>query len=167
MVSFDAPTVMAVVMAAVAVWAFWQWMTRPDKHLRKLEQMAHAFVDRLAQKFAKNEHIQQFRKDVHATPFRRSFWSAGYSVNKGEAIALCTRHGITNDVVFVMIHELAHIYTHEWGHTDRYWSNFAFLLREAGEQGIWKRVDYAEAPSEVCGDPIEFLPKKSTAYLYT
>ena len=163
----DLLTLTTGMMIVVAAWALWRWFTGPDDHLRKLERMAHAFADRLAQKYPTNEHIQRFRDDVRETGFRRSFLSAGYSINKGETIALCTRNGITNDVVFVLIHELAHVYTHEWGHTDRYWSNFAFLLREAEEQGLWKRVDYSESPADVCGDPIEFLPKKSTAYLYT
>jgi hypothetical protein len=49
------------------------------------------------------------------------------------------------------VHELAHIMTTEIGHTPLFWSNFRFLLREAVDIGLYKKVDYFKEPSDYCG----------------
>jgi aconitase B len=79
-----------------------------------------------------------------------------YSVNKGEKVILCIRQK-NNDFVdknillYVAIHELAHIMTEEVGHTDTFWANFRFLLNEAIQIGVYKKVDFNSRPEEYCG----------------
>lgn len=81
-----------------------------------------------------------------------------YSVNKGEKIVMCVRQKNSdnefvdpNVLKYVAIHELAHLMTHDVGHPQSFWDNFAFLLREAMAIGIYERVDYARHPKEYCG----------------
>lgn len=79
-----------------------------------------------------------------------------YSVNKGEKLILCIRQKDKsfvdmNTILYVAIHEIAHIMTSEIGHTTMFWDNFKFLLNEAIEVGLYKKVDYANKPRDYCG----------------
>lgn len=84
-----------------------------------------------------------------------------YSVNKGEKIVFCLRSKSTgklvggNVLMYVAVHELAHVYTTQVGHTKDFWDNFRFLLSEAVKAGVYKRVDYSKHPVEYCGVNIQ------------
>ena len=71
-----------------------------------------------------------------------------YSVNKGEKISICLRHKDNsymknNTVIFVTIHELAHIMTISTGHTKEFWDNMKFILEQAEKIGLYVPVDYS------------------------
>lgn len=89
-----------------------------------------------------------------------------YSVNKGEELSLCIRDKGTeafiddNTIIFVAIHELAHIMTPETGHTPLFWDNMKYLLENASSQGIYMPVDYSQSPVEYCGMDINSTPMK-------
>ena len=81
-----------------------------------------------------------------------------YSVNKGEKIVFClrARDGTKkleslNMMMFVAIHELAHIGTEDVGHTPEFWDNFKWLLEYAIDIGIYQKQDFANKPQEYCG----------------
>ena len=79
-----------------------------------------------------------------------------YSINKGEKIVLCIRQNDNtfvspNVLLYVSIHELAHLATKNVGHTASFWKNFKWLLNEAIAIGIYERTDYAENPQRYCG----------------
>lgn len=88
-----------------------------------------------------------------------------YSVNKGEQIIFCLRQKDKNNtlvdentIVFVAIHELAHICTESIGHTDEFWQNFRWLLQEAIQIGIYAEQDYKAKPQQYCGINITSSP---------
>jgi predicted metal-dependent hydrolase len=86
-----------------------------------------------------------------------------YSVNKGEQISLCIRHSDNtfiddNTVIFVLLHELAHIMTTSVGHTKEFWDNMKYLLEQGEILGIYKPVDYSENPVNYCGMIINSSP---------
>jgi hypothetical protein len=82
-----------------------------------------------------------------------------YSENKGEKLAFClnvknednNRLIDENTLMFVAIHELAHIATKSIGHKSEFWENFRFLLVEAKESGIHNPTDYKKVSKEYCG----------------
>ena len=79
-----------------------------------------------------------------------------YSLNKGEKIVLCLRQKDNsfvddNTMLYVIIHELAHIITESVGHTDEFWDNYKFLLDEAEDYGIYNSIDYSVENQEYCG----------------
>lgn len=79
-----------------------------------------------------------------------------YSVNKGEKIVLCIRQDDNsfvppNVLLYVSIHELAHLATKSIGHESPFWANFRWMLKEAIAIGVYERVDYAEEPQRYCG----------------
>ncbi len=90
-----------------------------------------------------------------------------YSVNKGEELSLCIRDKGSekfiddNTIIFVAIHELAHIMTPETGHTPLFWNNMKFLLEQASSQGIYMPIDYSQSPVEYCGMDINSTPMNS------
>lgn len=80
-----------------------------------------------------------------------------FSVNKGEEIALClkskktgTIHNI-NLLMYVAIHEIAHIACPEVGHGPLFIKIFKFLCEQAIIIGIYKYDDYETNPIEYCG----------------
>ena len=88
-----------------------------------------------------------------------------YSVNKGEEIAICVRQPDNtfiddNTVMFVVIHELAHVMTKSVGHTGEFWDNMAYLLERAEELKIYVPKNYRESPVDYCGMEINTTPHK-------
>lgn len=88
-----------------------------------------------------------------------------YSVNKGEKISICVRqpdNSFINDniIIFVFIHELAHVMTEEVGHTPKFWDNMAYLLEQGEKIGIYVPEDYSENPVDYCGMEINSTPYK-------
>lgn len=118
-----------------------------------------------------------------------------YSVNKGEKVIFCIREKNgkdknriidVNTLMFVAIHELAHIMTTSIGHGDDFWNNMRYLLSVAigtpakkkynkgcdfykkinhdlegkikKEQMIYYYVDYSQHHSKYCGTEITTTP---------
>ena len=88
-----------------------------------------------------------------------------YSQNKGEKLAFCLDTEKNdgdlidmNTLTFVALHELAHVATKSVGHTDEFWANFKFLLKEASEIGIYDPIDYSKEPKRYCGMSITDNP---------
>lgn len=81
-----------------------------------------------------------------------------YSTNKGEEISFCLRsrkfkdqmHDI-NLVMYVALHELAHIACPEYGHTPLFNKIFAFITSIAIKIGLYKKVNFGSDPQEYCG----------------
>jgi hypothetical protein len=81
-----------------------------------------------------------------------------YSENKGEKLAFCTtktkkgdRLIDRNTLMFVALHELAHIATESIGHTKEFWANFKFLIENAKKIGIYNPENYKSNPKMYCG----------------
>jgi hypothetical protein len=87
-----------------------------------------------------------------------------YSVNKGEQLALCLRDAKDdtfielNLIIFVAIHEIAHVMTDEVGHTKKFWNNMRYLLEEGEKIGIYTAEDYSKNPKMYCGLEINSSP---------
>ena len=112
--------------------------------------------------------------DADPTRFSESTPDSSYTsftLNKGEKIHVCLRQkNSTQDLVdvnvltFVTLHEVGHIGTREIGHTPLFWNNFAWILKQAEEIGIYEFQNFAEQPVPYCGISITDQPKyKETA----
>lgn len=90
-----------------------------------------------------------------------------YSVNKGELLVLCIRdrkpqpslHSL-NTMMFVVLHEIAHVVTHSVGHTKEFWDNFRWLLQIAIKHDLYQYVNYSEQQENYCGLEINDTPLK-------
>ena len=81
-----------------------------------------------------------------------------YMVGKGRVYGLCIRQKEKgaefvpiDDIMFVNIHELAHIATKENGHPKQFWENNEWLLKQASKIGIIELKNYGETPAPYCG----------------
>ena len=63
-----------------------------------------------------------------------------------------------NTMMFVALHEVAHIITISVGHTEEFWTNFKFLLKESINLGIYKKENYNKNPVDYCGMKITDSP---------
>ena len=63
-----------------------------------------------------------------------------------------------NLLMFVALHELAHVMTKSIGHTDEFWNNFKFLLKHAAENNLYKKHDFRKKPEKYCGTTITDSP---------
>lgn len=130
----------------------------------KLKQL----VKHMEEKYPERENVRRLvrgfnPKRVYET-LPTSEYTA-YSENKGEKLAFClntTKDGNQlideNTLMFVAIHEVAHIMTKSIGHKPEFWNNFKFLLENAAEIGVYTPVDYKENPESYCGMEITDNP---------
>jgi len=131
---------------------------------QKLERVIHYLVE----KYPDKDNVARLKIKFRAENIEES--EAGskytsYSVNKGEKIVFCIRSKDKearledeNLLVFVALHELGHVMTLSTGHTDEFWDNFRFLLKEAIKIGVYKRQDFKKNPQKYCGTKITDSP---------
>jgi hypothetical protein len=143
-------------------------------HVRKKVDKLYLF---LKEKFPNKPQVKQLLNNFTPDPsrFEESTPAAehtSYSVNKGEKVHLCLRQREggnenlvqENIMVFVSLHEMAHIVTPTLGHGPDFWNNFAWILKQAEEIGIYKYQDFKAHPVSYCGisitDSPAYDPKK-------
>ena len=129
------------------------------------------------EKFPNKAQVRQWITNFQPSPER--FLEAtpdaehtSYSVNKGEKIHLCLRQRQgqnetlmeENVMVFVALHEMAHVVTPSLGHDPEFWNNFGWLLKQAEANGIYHYQDFKSRPVAYCGmhitDAPAYDPKK-------
>jgi predicted metal-dependent hydrolase len=108
--------------------------------------------------------ITNFRSDKISEGSENSKYTS-YSINKGEKMVLCLRSrdkerklSDLNTLMFVALHELAHIGTESIGHTPEFWDNFRWILKEAIKIDIYKYQDFNSKPEGYCGIQITDNP---------
>jgi hypothetical protein len=90
-----------------------------------------------------------------------------YNLSKGKKIYICLRDESggffsINTLMFVVIHELAHIVTKRWDigkkHSPEFWRNNIWLLQEAIQTGVYIPVNYKLKPIKYCNVNINASP---------
>jgi hypothetical protein len=127
---------------------------------RKMEVLYNTIASRYPDKAQVKQWVQNFvpsaSRFTEATPDADH---TSYSVNKGEKVHLCLRQREgsneslvdENVMVFVALHEMAHVITPTIGHGPDFWNNFAWLLKQAEAQNIYKYQDFKSHPVSYCG----------------
>lgn len=106
------------------------------------------------------EYVQKIHNklqtvEIQETPADSKYTS--YSVNKGEILVFCIRSKETfkihnlNELLYVAIHEIAHIGCPEVGHTELFFKINRYLIKKAMEYNIYKHIDYSTNNTEYCG----------------
>jgi WLM domain len=62
----------------------------------------------------------------------------GYNVGKGYEIYICIKGDDINDIMHVLLHELAHNTVKEYDHSDKFWTNLDEIKDVAKDIGIYK-----------------------------
>tara|TARA_B100001057_G_C22857615_1_gene953278 strand:- start:1836 stop:2411 length:576 start_codon:yes stop_codon:yes gene_type:complete len=146
----------------------------PDKQeaadkLAHLSQKLTNLVNNVFTKDKQKEGVEQLKNKFNSRNITENTPGGkytAYSVNKGEELAICLRN-VKDDtfiddnlVIFVSIHELAHVMTDEIGHTPKFWDNMRYLLEHAHQTGIYFPEDYSKHPKMYCGQEINSTPYK-------
>ncbi len=92
--------------------------------------------------------------------------NTSYVDDKGKVFAICLREKISgnnnfqnmHDLHFVVLHELTHMATYDYGHGSEFWTNFKFLLTGAKEAKLHEPVDYSLAPINYCKLKVDYNP---------
>lgn len=126
-------------------------------------------VDKCYEKYQNRENVKRLKEGFNPKKIQETLPTSqytAYSENKGEKLAFCLdknkngKGGLIDDntLMFVAIHELAHVASESIGHTDEFWRNFKFLLQEAEEMSIYTPIDYKKNPKNYCGMEITDNP---------
>lgn len=138
--------------------------------LAELKSSLVQFVKYLQSREGQDERVQRLVKRYQPDKISESSPDSNYtsySVNKGEKVFMCVRQRDENNtlidnntLLFVALHELAHIMTVSKGHTDEFWTNFKFLLHHAIEGKIYQYQAFHKQPVKYCGVTIRDTPHK-------
>ncbi len=134
----------------------------------KLTKLCDILSNKYPDKLQVKVMVKNFRSDPHrfleSTPDSQH---TSYSVNKGESIHLCLRQRQGPDeslvdeniMMFVALHEMAHVCTESVGHGPDFWNNFGWLLKEAEANNLYKYTDFTAHPVSYCGVYITDSPR--------
>jgi len=115
----------------------------------------------MTKKYPKHKGINRIKtyynsRSLHEVPINSK--NIAYSINKGKEIHLCltkTKNGplVTdvNDIMMLMIHEIAHIATETIGHTPEFWKNYTLIEKLAIKAKVFKK----EKKTFLCGKTIK------------
>jgi predicted metal-dependent hydrolase len=149
----------------------------PDKQeaadlLARVRQRMQKLYNYLIATYPEKLQVKQLKQNFKPDPSRISESTpdaehTSYSVNKGESVHFCLRQRQGNNeslvkeniMVFVALHEMAHMITPTIGHGPDFWNNFGWLLKIAEDQGIYKYEDFSAHPVSYCGVKITDSPK--------
>lgn len=144
-----------------------------DKYIRGASGAKFPYRRKIAQRLLENYNPDALTESAPHNPDG----DTAYSQDKGRILAICLRekhayesghpevydlHDLTT-VMFVTVHELAHLGTAEFGHPPKFWACFKLLLLEAEECGAvpapsGKWPDYFTYPVRYCGTTIDYTP---------
>jgi hypothetical protein len=145
----------------------------PDKQeaanlLAQIRAGLEKMVVHLKEDFGEDERtgrlLKNFRSDKISEGSENAKYTS-YSINKGEKIVFCLRSKDEqkklvdlNTMMFVALHELAHIATESVGHTKEFWDNFKWILKHAVKHKIYLFQDFNSKPVGYCGIQITDNP---------
>jgi len=154
-----------------------------DKYCVRERKNIQSAVDLLAKTAEKMVALVEFLKvddpeDIRVQRLVKNFNSSkivetlptseytAYSENKGRKIAFCLNEKKENNnhlidehtLMFVAIHEMAHVASRSIGHDKEFWDNFKYLLEKADKGNIHTPVNYRKENKEYCGMTITDNP---------
>jgi len=130
--------------------------------LARITEKIEYLVENTGQRYPNRENVKRLVENFNPKTIKETLPTSeytAYSENKGEKLAFCLNKKKNNDdnlidsntLMFVAIHEVAHIMTKSIGHTEEFWNNFKFLLENAVELKLYTPVDYKKEPEGYCG----------------
>tara|TARA_R100001163_G_C5068018_1_gene207701 strand:+ start:4534 stop:5184 length:651 start_codon:yes stop_codon:yes gene_type:complete len=129
--------------------------------LVKIRQKLDALIERLKSKYPNDKLVKRLEERFKNTVLREANpdgdpTQTSYTINKGDTMVICLRANNgrvvdINTLMYVAIHELAHVYSSSYHHNPEFWKNMQFLVNEATELGIYRDTDYKDNPVRYCG----------------
>ena len=134
--------------------------------IAKIREKLVILMEHLEKSFSLNdERVRLLKKNFRPDRLKEGVDTPGYtsySINKGEQIVLCLRSNDKlvdlNTMLFVVLHEFAHLSTESVGHTEEFWDNFKWILEESINIGIYTKQEFKVKNVEYCGMTITSSP---------
>jgi len=133
--------------------------------IAKIREKLVLLVSHLIKTYPYDDRIERFKTNFNPDRLKEGIDDpnyTSYSINKGEQIILCLRTNNKlmdlNTMMFVVLHEMAHVCSVSVGHTEEFWSNFKWILEESINIGIYKKQDFKAKNVEYCGMSITDSP---------
>ena len=134
--------------------------------IAKIREKLVVLMEHLEKSFSLNdERVRLLKKNFRPDRLKEGVDTPGYtsySINKGEQIVLCLRSNDKlvdlNTMLFVVLHEFAHLATESIGHTEEFWDNFKWILEESINIGIYTKQEFKVKNVEYCGMTITSSP---------
>lgn len=137
--------------------------------LASITDKCKKLVNHVGNKYPEQDNVKRLVKGYNPKKISETLPTStytAYSENKGEKLAFCLNKKKDEDnnliddhtLMFVAIHEMAHVATKSIGHGDEFWNNFKFLLANAKDCGVHQPKDYKNDPTEYCGMDIKDNP---------
>jgi hypothetical protein len=134
--------------------------------IAKIREKLVVLMEHLEKSFSLNdERVRLLKKNFKPDRLKEGVDTPGYtsySINKGEQIVLCLRSNDKlvdlNTMLFVVLHEFAHLSTESIGHTEEFWDNFKWILEESINIGIYTKQEFKVKNVEYCGMTITSSP---------
>jgi hypothetical protein len=129
----------------------------PHTYSKKQRDMRNKMIDRIS---------TRYNPDALRENAPRGSNDTSYTENKGKSVAICLREKKTgrqsihdyNTIMFVVLHELAHIGTEQYGHGADFWKTFRLVLDEAIRSNLYKSINYRTNPINYCGLQVTYNP---------
>lgn len=134
--------------------------------IAKIREKLVVLMEHLEKSYSLNdERVRLLKKNFRPDRLKEGVDTPGYtsySINKGEQIVLCLRSNDKlvdlNTMLFVVLHEFAHLSTESVGHTEEFWDNFRWILEESINIGIYTKQEFKVKNVEYCGMTITSSP---------
>ena len=134
--------------------------------IAKIKQRIITLIEHMEKTFGiSDERVANLKNNFRPDRLKEGVSTPGYtsySVNKGEQIVLCLRNKDElvdiNTMMFVVLHEMAHLASVSIGHTEEFWNNFRWILEESINIGIYVKQDFEKKSVEYCGMDINSTP---------
>lgn len=134
--------------------------------IANIKQRLITLLDHMERTFGTDdERVANLKMNFRPDRLKEGVTTPGYtsySINKGEQIVLCLRNDDKlvdiNTMMFVVLHEFAHLASVSIGHTQEFWDNFRWILEEAINIGIYVKQDFDKKSVEYCGMDITSSP---------
>jgi len=127
----------------------------------QLDVFIRDFIKYLVANHPEDKRTERIRRNAKLLRLEESPFDEGvssFTLNKGELMSLCVREKTDGQafhdyqtLLFVVIHELAHVGSVSTGHGTEFITNFKWLLERAAESGMYHPADYSQNPITYCG----------------
>lgn len=131
--------------------------------IKKIHDRNVILINNLMSKYPDDANIKLLNKRYSKKNLREvnpnnDHNSTSYTINKGKEYGICIRNKSepekfipTNTIMYVNIHELAHLASESYGHNDEFKRNFKLLLDNANLLGLYSPENYGKKPVNYCG----------------
>lgn len=123
--------IVIIILILLNVWSL--YTLKQPKNLLQLKELYTTFLKSTPKQWP------MLKKRSIITGFYNKNKELGYNVNKGEEIGVCLG-GNSNQMMHVLIHELAHCTVEEYDHTPRFWKNYEILKKYCIDLGIYQEI---------------------------